>query len=142
MPDWVLWVILAGILAVGEVMASFTFIAGPIALAALVGALAAGLGASPAIQVAAFAVAAVGTLALLRPIARRHMRMPAQIRTGTDALLGTHALVVERVDQDSGQVKIRGEVWTARAYDDDDVFEPGARVQVIKIDGATALVHE
>ena len=87
-------------------------------------------------------MAAIGTLALLRPIARRHMRMPAQIRTGTDALLGTHALVLERVDQDSGQVKIRGEVWTARSYDDDDVFEPGARVQVIKIDGATALVHE
>jgi len=89
-----------------------------------------------------FAVASIGTLALLRPIARRHMRMPAQIRTGTDALLGAAALVMERVDQDGGQVKIRGEVWTARAYDDDDVFEPGARVQVIKIDGATALVHE
>jgi membrane protein implicated in regulation of membrane protease activity len=142
MSDWVLWVIAAGILATGEVMASFTFIMGPIALAALVGALAAGLGASVAIQVAAFAVAAVGTLALLRPIARHHMRMPAQIRTGTDALLGTDALVLERVDLDSGQVKIRGEVWTARSYDDDDVFEPGARVQVIKIDGATALVHE
>jgi membrane protein implicated in regulation of membrane protease activity len=142
MPDWVLWVIAAAILAVGEVAASFTFIMGPIALAALVGALVAALGADPAVQVAAFAVAAVGTLALLRPIARRHMRMPVQIRTGTDALLGTHALVLERVDQDSGQVKIRGEVWTARSYDDDDVFEPGARVQVIKIDGATALVHE
>jgi membrane protein implicated in regulation of membrane protease activity len=142
MPDWVLWVIAAAILAAGEVMASFTFILGPLALAALAGALAAALGASVGVQVAAFVVAAIGTLALLRPIARSHMRMPAQIRTGTDALLGAHALVLERVDQDSGQVKIRGEVWTARAYDDDDVFEPGARVQVIKIDGATALVHE
>src|SRR5258708_24014573 len=102
MPDWVLWVIAAGILAVGEVMASFTFIMGPIALAALVGALAAGLGASPGIQVAAFVVAAVGTLALLRPIARRHMRMPAQIRTGTDALPGPHAPVPQRVAQDTG----------------------------------------
>jgi membrane protein implicated in regulation of membrane protease activity len=142
MPDWVLWVIAAAILAAGEVMASFTFIMGPIALAALVGALAAGLGAPVVVQLAAFIVASIATLALLRPIAHRHTRMPAQIRTGTDALLGAHALVLERVDQDSGQVKIRGEVWTARSYDDDDVFEPGARVQVIKIDGATALVHE
>jgi membrane protein implicated in regulation of membrane protease activity len=142
MPDWVLWVIAAGVLAAGEVMASFTFIMGPIALAALVGAVVAAVGAPVGAQIAAFIVASVATLALLRPIARRHMRMPAQIRTGTDALLGAPAVVLERVDQDSGQVKIRGEVWTARAYDDDDVFEPGARVQVIKIDGATALVHE
>src|SRR3954470_2489020 len=142
MPDWVIWVIAAALLAAGEVAASFTFIMGPIALAALVAALVAAVGGSVGVQLAAFIVASVGTLALLRPIARRHMRTPAQIRTGTDALLGTQALVLERVDQDSGQVKIRGEVWTARSYDEDDVYEPGARVQVIKIDGATALVHE
>src|SRR3954452_4088686 len=112
MPDWVLWVIAAALLPAGVVMASFTFILGPLALACLAGALVAAVGASLGVQVAAFVVAAIGTLALLRPIARRHMRMPAQIRTGTDALLGAHALVLERVDQDSGQVKLRGEVWT------------------------------
>jgi membrane protein implicated in regulation of membrane protease activity len=142
MPDWVLWVIAAAVLATGEVAASFTFIMGPIAFAALLAALVAAVGGTVGVQLAAFIIASVGTLALLRPIARRHMHMPAQIRTGTDALIGTPALVLDRVDQDSGQVKIRGEVWTARSYDEDDVFEQGARVQVIKIDGATALVHE
>ena len=60
----------------------------------------------------------------------------------TRLVLDLSGPVTYKIDQDSGQVKIRGEVWTARSYDDDDVFEPGARVQVIKIDGATALVHE
>jgi membrane protein implicated in regulation of membrane protease activity len=70
------------------------------------------------------------------------MRMPAALRTGTAALVGQRALVLERVDADGGQVKIGGEVWSARPYDDSDVFEPGARVDVLRIDGATALVAE
>jgi membrane protein implicated in regulation of membrane protease activity len=142
MPDWVLWVIAAAVLAAGEAMASFTFILGPLALAALVAAIVAAAGLSAGVQLGVFIVAWVASIGLLRPIARRHLRTPAQIRTGTQALVGASAVVIERVDQDNGQVKLRGEVWTARAYDEDDVFEPGARVQVIKIDGATALVHE
>jgi membrane protein implicated in regulation of membrane protease activity len=142
MPDWGIWLILAAVFAAGEVAASFTFILGPIALAALVPALLASLGAPVEAQIIAFIVASIASLALVRPIARRHMRTPAAIRTGTAALIGSRALVLERVDQDSGQVKIGGEVWTARPYDDDDVYEPGARVEVIKIQGATALVQE
>src|SRR3954447_25021565 len=65
-----------------------------------------------------------------------------RLRSGTAALVGTQALVLERVDRDRGQVKIGGEVWTAGAFDEDDVFEPGARVDVMKIEGATALVAE
>jgi membrane protein implicated in regulation of membrane protease activity len=142
MPDWVIWVILAAVLAAGEVAASFTFILGPVALAALAAALVASLGGPIAAQLAVFIVASIGTLALIRPIARRHMRTPASIRTGTAALIGTRALVLDRVDADSGQVKIGGEVWTARPYDEDDVYEAGARVEVVKIQGATALVQE
>jgi membrane protein implicated in regulation of membrane protease activity len=79
---------------------------------------------------------------VLRPIAARHLRTPARIRTGSAALVGSKALVLERVDADGGQVKIGGEIWTARAFDDEAVIEPGARVEVLKIDGATALVAE
>jgi membrane protein implicated in regulation of membrane protease activity len=142
MPDWAIWLILAAVLAAGEVAASFTFILGPIAIAALVPALAAGVGAPLAAQIALFIVASIASLLLVRPIARRHLRTPARIRTGTAALIGERALVLDRVDADHGQVKIGGEVWTARPYDEDDVYEPGARVQVVKIQGATALVQE
>ena len=91
-----------------------------------------------------FLVVAVIMLAALRPIARSHRKMPAQIRTGTAALVGRTALVLERVanDEGTGSVRLEGEKWTARAYDEDEVFEPGARVHVVEIKGATALVTE
>ena len=94
------------------------------------------------LQVAVFVALALASLAVLRPVARRHLRTPASLRTGTAALVGARAVVLERVDGDGGQVKIAGEVWSARAYDDDEVIEPGTRVDVLKIDGATALVAE
>src|SRR5919106_1380496 len=87
------------------------------------------------------AVAAASLLAL-RPIARRHLRTPVQLRSGTAALIGAPAIVLERVDGRGGQVKIGGEIWSARAFDEDQAFEPGARVEVLKIEGATALVAE
>src|SRR5688500_5008891 len=142
MPDWVLWIIAAAVLAAGEALASFTFILGPIALAAVIAGIVAAVGAGMAVQWAVFILASIASIALLRPMAKRQLRPPWQIRSGTGARVGAPAVVLERVDQDNGQVKLRGEVWTARSYDEDDVFEPGARVQVIKIDGATALVHE
>ena len=141
MPEWVLWVIAAGVLATAEIF-TLGFFLGPIALAALLAAVVAAAGAPVELQVAAFAAGSVASLAIVRPIARRHMRTPAQIRTGTAALVGSRALVLERVDADSGCVKIGGEVWSARPFDDDQVIEPGARVEVLKIEGATALVSE
>ncbi len=141
MPDWIIWVIAASALAAGEIM-TLGFFLGPIAIAAALSAIVAAIGAPVEIQVAVFAVASVASLGVVRPIARRHMRTPARLKSGTAALVGTRAVVLERVDADRGQVKIGGEIWTARAYDEDDVFEPGARVDVMKIDGATALVSE
>ena len=133
--------IAAGVLAVGE-MFTLGFFLGPIAVAAVLSAVVALAGAGLAAQWIVFIAASLGSLLVLRPIARRHLRTPAQIRTGTAALVGAPALVLERVDGRGGQVKIAGEVWSARAYDDDDSFEPGTRVEVMKIDGATALVAE
>jgi membrane protein implicated in regulation of membrane protease activity len=141
MPDWVIWSIAAGVLAGGEIL-SLSFFLGPIAVAAALAAVAAGVGAGLALQIIIFTIASAASLSVLRPIARRHMKTPAQLRTGTAALVGRHAVVLERVDRDHGQIKLAGEVWSARAYDDDEVLEPGARVQVLKIEGATALVAD
>jgi membrane protein implicated in regulation of membrane protease activity len=139
--DWVWWMIAAGVLAVGEI-ATLGFFLGPIAVAAGATAIVALAGAGLAIQWVVFIIASLGTLLVLRPIARRHLKTPASLRTGTAALVGGRAVVIERVDANGGQVRIGGEVWTARSYDEDDAFEPGARVEVMKIDGATALVAE
>ena len=141
MPDWVLWAIGAALLAGGEVL-TVGFFLGLLAFGAAVAAVAAALGVSVELQVALFAITSVASLAFLRPVALRHMKTPARLKSGTAALVGARAVVLQRVDADHGQVKIGGEVWTARPYDEDDVFEPGTRVDVMKIDGATALVAE
>ena len=136
-----LWIIAAGGLAAGEVL-TMGFFLGPIGLAALVAAVIALVGGGTAIQLIAFIAAAVASLGLIRPVARRHLRTPARIRTGAAALIGARAVVLERVDADGGKVKIGGEVWSARAYDEDRVLDPGTRVEVMQIEGATALVSE
>ncbi|MCW2964885.1 MAG: hypothetical protein JWO17_2137 [Actinomycetia bacterium] len=107
MPDWVIWAIAAGALAAGEIMTLGLFL-GPIAVAAALAAIVAAAGVGVELQVAVFAVAAVASLAVIRPIALRHMRTPGRLRTGTAALVGTRAVVLERVDADRGQVKIGG----------------------------------
>jgi membrane protein implicated in regulation of membrane protease activity len=139
--DWVWWMIAAGVLAVGEI-ATLGFFLGPIAVAATAAAVVALAGAGLALQWVVFIAASLGSVLVLRPIVRRHLRTPASLRTGTAALVGGPATVTQRVDRDGGQVKIGGELWTARSYDEDDSFEPGTRVEVMKIDGATALVAE
>ena len=139
MDDWVAWMIAAGVLAVGEIV-SLSFFLGPIAVAAAAAGLVALLGAGIAAQLVVFILASAASLLVLRPVARRHLRTPARIRTGTAALVGERAVVLERVDGDSGQIKLGGEIWTARSYDEDEVIEPGERARVIQIQGATALV--
>jgi membrane protein implicated in regulation of membrane protease activity len=141
-PAWLAWLIVAVALAVGEIATPGLFVLGPLALAACVSAVAAGLGAAVLWQIVIFGAGALATLLFVRPIARRHLRMPAALRTGTDALVGARALVLERVDEDGGRVKIGGEEWTARSFMAGQVLEPGTRVEVAKIEGATALVYE
>jgi membrane protein implicated in regulation of membrane protease activity len=141
MDEWVLWMIAAGLLAVGE-MFTLGFFLGPVAVAAVLAAIVALAGGGVALQWIVFTAVAAGSLLVLRPIARRHLRTPMQLRTGTAALIGCPALVMERVDGNGGQVRIKGEIWSARSFDEDQAFEPGTRVEVLKIDGATALVAE
>ena len=142
MDAWLIWAIVAVLLAVGEIFTPGMFFLGPVALAAVVAGLTALVGAATAVQLIVFIAGAIASVWVLRPIARRHLHMPAQLRTGTAALEGAKAVVVQRVDLNGGRVRIGGEEWSARAYMDDQVYEPGARVEVVKIEGATALVFQ
>ncbi|MFZ4510487.1 MAG: NfeD family protein [Candidatus Nanopelagicales bacterium] len=140
MDGWVWWIVAAGVLAVADVITGGTLILIMIAGGAAAGGLASALGASPALSVGVFALVSVALLGVVRPIARRHMRTPREVRTGVAALVGTEAVVLEAVDGNDGRIKLAGEVWSARAYDGDSVFVVGQRVHVLEIDGATALV--
>jgi membrane protein implicated in regulation of membrane protease activity len=139
---WLAWVIAALLLAVGEILTPGLFFLGPVALAAVVAALAAVAGAAVWLQLVFFALASLASLGFLRPLARAHLRMPPALRTGTAALQGAKAVVLQRVDETGGRVKIGGEEWSARAYMPDQVLEPGTQVEVVEIQGATALVYE
>jgi membrane protein implicated in regulation of membrane protease activity len=143
MEAWMIWILLAVLFGAGEVMSMGFFLA-PFAVGALVGALAELVGAGAALSVIVFLVTSGLLFGFVRPIARRHLRTPAQLRTGTAALIGHTAVVTERVDNgaQTGSVKLEGELWTARSWDDDQVIEAGRRVDVIEIRGATALVSE
>jgi len=133
-----LWLIAAVLLAIGELLTPGLFFLGPVALAAVGAAVTAGIGGGILLQLIVFIGVSVASLAFLRPIARRHIHMPALTRTGTAALVGTKAVVLQRVDANGGLVRIGGEEWSAEGQ----TLDPGARVEVAKIEGATALVFE
>jgi len=136
---WVWWVVAAVVLGIVEVT-TLDLIFLMLAAGALAGAATALATDSVALQAVVALVVAVAMLGLVRPVALRHLRTPIETRTGIAALVGAKALVVERVDGHGGRVKLAGEVWSARSYDGETVLEPGDSVDVVEIDGATALV--
>ena len=141
MPAWVVWAIVAVLLAVGEIFTPGLFFLGPIALAALASTVVAAVGGPVWLQIVVFGVGSFAAVGLLRPIARRHLTMPRAIRTGAAALEGAKAIVLQRVDGRGGRVKIGGEEWSARSYMPDEEFDVGTEVEVVQIQGATALVY-
>jgi membrane protein implicated in regulation of membrane protease activity len=138
--SWIVWLIVAAVLGVLELMTT-TLALGIIAVAAVVGAAAGAFHLDLPIQVAAFVVASAAGLAFVRPIAIRHIKQPPLLRTGSAALVGRAAIVTEEVTGYSGRIKVGGEEWTSRAYDDTLVIPVGHKVDIMQIEGATALVY-
>jgi membrane protein implicated in regulation of membrane protease activity len=142
MPAWIIWLLAACLLGVGEMHQGGFYLA-PFALGAAVAALLSILGVGVGLSAIAFLISSGIVFATLRPVARRHRQLPPSIRTGAAALIGRRAMVLERIANDEGVGCVRiegGEVWTARSYDEDEVIDAGERVEVVEIRGATALV--
>ncbi|MBB0246600.1 NfeD family protein [Streptomyces alkaliphilus] len=136
---WVWWLIAAGAFAIPLIQTAMPEF-GMLSVGAVAGAITAGVTDSLPLQVVVFAVVSTALIIVVRPIAKRSRAQLPGVSTGVDALLGQSAVVVERVDGNRGQVKLAGEVWSARSLDTGEVFEPGSRVSVVEIDGATAVV--
>jgi membrane protein implicated in regulation of membrane protease activity len=134
-----LWLIIGVILVLAE-MLSGAFVLVMLGGAALVAALVASIGVGGILSGIVFAAVAAGGITLARPALVRHMHLGEHIKTNVDALVGGKAVVVATVDAQSGQVKINGEVWSARSYDETEVLEPGRSVTIMNISGATAVV--
>jgi membrane protein implicated in regulation of membrane protease activity len=142
MNGWIVWLVAACVLGLGEMHQGGFYLA-PFALGAVLAAVVSLLGVGALLSGIVFVLASGIVFGTLRPVAQRHRRLPPSIRTGAAALVGRRAIVLERIANDEGVgcVKIEGgEVWTARCYDDDEVIDVGQRVEVVEIRGATALV--
>jgi membrane protein implicated in regulation of membrane protease activity len=137
---WIVWLIIAAVLGAVEIV-TVTLAFGLVAVGALAAAVAGAAGAPLAAQFCAFAVVSAVGLGVARPLAMRHVRQPPLLRSGTAALVGRSATVTEEVSADGGRVRIGADVWTARPYDETLVIPAGTRVDVLHIEGATALVY-
>ena len=137
---WIAWLLAAAALGVAEFF-TLTLAFGLLAAAAVVAAVVAGVGGPLLVQVLAFAITATAGLLIVRPIAMRHMTHPPLVREGSDALIGRKAVVMEEVTAERGLIKLSGEQWSARALDEDQVIPVGALVDVMEIEGATAIVY-
>ena len=139
MREWLVWLLVAVGLAVAELL-SLDLVLIMLAAGAFAAAGTAALGGPLGVQGLVFAVVSALAMFLVRPVARAHLERGAPLATGIAALVGKDALVLEEVGTESGLVKIDGEEWTARPFQDGQVIEPGATVEVITIQGVTALV--
>jgi membrane protein implicated in regulation of membrane protease activity len=142
MDAWILWLVAAAILGIGEMHQGGLYLL-PFAIGAALAAVLGLLGVSFGLSAIVFALSSIIVVGALRPVARRHRRLPPALRTGAAALVGRRAMVLERIANEEGVGCVRidgGEVWTARSYDDDEVIDAGERVEVVEIRGATALV--
>ncbi|MFC0097901.1 NfeD family protein [Micromonospora marina] len=142
--DAVFWIVLGVVLAVAEIFTTTLFLI-MFGVGAFAAAGAAALGAPVALQAVVFAVVSALSVAVVRPVVRRHARPSLETGEqpfGVEALEGATAVVLEPVDADRGMVKIGGELWTARSYDVTRTYAEGEHVQVIKVRGATALVWQ
>jgi membrane protein implicated in regulation of membrane protease activity len=138
---WQVWLGLAIALGVLELF-SLDLILLMLAAGAVVGMIVALLGLDVWVQVLAAVAASIAALGLVRPSVVKRLHAGPNLVLGHEALVGRTGVVVEEVSSQGGQVRIGGELWTARPYDEDAVIEPGVKVDVFQIKGATALVHK
>jgi membrane protein implicated in regulation of membrane protease activity len=140
MALWLVWLVVATALAVAEIF-TLTAALGVLGGAALVPAGLAALGLPLPVQLLGFAAAATLGVLLVRPVALQHMHRPQLERFGVDALVGKRAYVLREVTDRDGLVRIDGDEWTARPFDESTVIPVGAAVDVMRISGTTAYVY-
>ncbi|QIK66378.1 NfeD family protein [Nocardioides sp. HDW12B] len=138
---WAAWLVAAMVLG-GAEMLSLDLVLLMLAVGALGGMTADLVGLGLGVQVVVALVTSVGLLALVRPGVVKKLHHGPDLVQGHDALIGMEGFAVAEITEQSGQAKIRGEVWTVRPYDPHEVIASGAKVQVLEIRGATAYVHE
>jgi len=137
----VIWLIAAAALGVAEMLTT-TLALGLVAIGALAAALTETVGGPPLLQLAVFVAVSLTGIVLIRPLALRRLKRRTTFPTGTAALVGQTGYVLADVSPHAGRIRIGGEEWSARPYDESSVIPAGSAVDVLQIKGATALVHK
>lgn len=133
-----MWLAASGLLLVIE-MLTVDLLFASLAFSALLAAGASAIGFNGIVQGVVFGLGAIGSLMFLRPIALRHLKKkPANHATNVEALIGAPAVTLSAVTELEGLVKLSGEPWSARSHKGE--IEIGARVEVVAIEGVTAVV--
>jgi membrane protein implicated in regulation of membrane protease activity len=122
-------------------MLTTTLALGLVAVGALAAALTETVGGPPLLQLAVFVAVSLTGIVLIRPLALRRLKRRTTFPTGTAALVGQTGYVLADVSPHAGRIRIGGEEWSARPYDESSVIPAGSAVDVLQIKGATALVH-
>jgi membrane protein implicated in regulation of membrane protease activity len=144
LPEWLqawqAWLGAAIVLGVAELF-SLDLVLLMMAAGALAGMVTALVGLAVPVQVIVAVAVAVGMLAMVRPSIVKRLHTGPELTLGHAALVGRQGVVVDEVSAQAGQIRVGGELWTARPYDETEVIEPGASVDIFEIRGATAYVH-
>ena len=142
MDPWVLWLIAAGLFAAGEIV-SLDLVLLMFAGGALGGLAVALVGGATALQLIAFIVVSGLLLAVVRPVAKRHLveRTPLQL-DGVDTLIGRTARVTQEIDSSGGRIRMGADEWTARTQHSGETFAVGQTVRILQVEGATAVVGD
>ena len=137
----IIWLIAAAALGVAEMLTT-TLALGLIAVGAVAAAVTEAIGGAPLAQLVVFVAVSLAGIVLIRPIALRRLGRRTTFRTGTAALVGQTGYVLADISPQAGRIRIGGEEWSARPYDEISVIPAGSTVDVLQIKGATALVHQ
>lgn len=142
LDSWLAWFLIGIGLLIIEVAIAFTFYAAPVALGAFAAAIAAALGAELEVQLVAFILGSLLSLVFLRPLVRNHLQPPQPEKSSNvQSLIGRRAVALERVDADTGTVRLGDDVWSARTLAETEVIEEGTRVEVVSVRGVYAFVR-
>ena len=139
---WIFWLIAAGVFFIIE-MATIGFLVFWLGIGALLAMLTSFITDSILIQVLVFVITSILLLIFTRPLVNKFIKVPKEVKTNAYSIIGKKAIVISKINniEGNGQVKIDGDVWSAKSFDDEDIPE-NTEVEIIEIDGVKAVVKK
>ena len=139
---WVFWLIAAGIFFIIE-MATIGFLVFWLGIGALLAMVTSFITDNIFIQALVFVITSTLLLIFTRPLVNKFIKIPKEIKTNAYSIIGKKGIVISKINniEGTGQIKIDGEIWSAKSATDEDIPE-NTEVEIVEIDGVKAVVKE